>query len=77
MLNDFGIFEKFDLIKQWYNGYCAGDPQSKYHVGIYNPWSILNCIKGGGDFRCHWLETAGKNILVSELIQKAPQSFFI
>ena len=36
-LDQFGMPEKKDLVKQWYDGFCFGT-----HRDIYNPWSITN-----------------------------------
>ena len=50
-----------DRIKKWYNGYnFAG-------TIIYNPWSIIKCIKDKGELKAYWVNTSG-NELVKQLI---------
>ena len=39
-LDQFGMPEKKDLVKQWYDGFCFGT-----HRDIYNRWSITNYMK--------------------------------
>ena len=39
LLSDYGLQDKLEDVKNWYNGYHIG-PYS-----IYNPWSILNYIE--------------------------------
>lgn len=51
-------------IKEWYNGYQIG----KYV--LYNPWSIINCLKNHGEMKPYWLHTAS-NALISELLSHA------
>lgn len=41
MLRDYGISQHvFTELKDWYDGYYFTD------IDIYNPWSILNAIRG-------------------------------
>jgi hypothetical protein len=51
--------QKLDLakIKDWYNGYQIG----KYV--LYNPWSILHCLKNNGKIAPYWLNTASNGSL--------------
>lgn len=64
------ILEKSNLqahravIQTWYNGYRFGD------LDIYNPWSIINCIREQGLLRPYWVNTAD-NSLVGDLFAKA------
>lgn len=49
-------------IKDWYNGYYIGG-----HT-VYNPWSILNCLSGGGvDLRPHWVNTSSNDLIKQQL----------
>ncbi|MEI3412207.1 MAG: AAA family ATPase [Blautia sp.] len=41
MLNEYGLSEKKQEVKAWYDGITFGDRD------IYNPWSILNYLKTG------------------------------
>ena len=38
MLADYGISEKVDEVRRWYNGYIFGNRE------IYNPWSVINYV---------------------------------
>lgn len=51
-------------IKQWYNGYKIG-PQT-----IYNPWSIICCLKYKGKFEPYWVNTSG-NELIKKVLSEA------
>ena len=69
MLDDYGLSEKEELTKKWYNGYIFGQAQ------VYNPWSIVKFIK---DLyknknvlpRSYWANTSS-NSIVKSLIEKA------
>ena len=54
-------------IKGWYNGYQIGQ------YTLYNPWSIISCLKNNGKFQPYWLTTSS-NDLVKELIDKVDYS---
>jgi len=56
------IFSLAD-IKHWYDGYNFGGEE------IYNPWSILSCIRHK-DLATHWINTSA-NDLIKELCQNA------
>ena len=45
MLIDYNFLEKSAGIKEWYNGYTFGN------TTIYNPWSLLQCIRQKGSCR--------------------------
>jgi len=55
-----------DEIKYWYDGYNFGGFE------IYNPWSILSCIRQES-LSTHWVNTSG-NDLVKELCLSADES---
>ena len=57
---------KVDLqsIQEWYNGYRVE------HHTLYNPWSILSCLKNKGKLKPYWLNTSD-NILLRKWIEKA------
>jgi hypothetical protein len=50
-------------IKEWYNGYQVG----KYV--LYNPWSIINCLKNHGKLKPYWLHTASNGLINKLLIE--------
>ena len=56
-----------DLVRGWYNGYRIGPNL------IYNPWSILMCLKNNGAIGPHWLNTSS-NELLKNLIEQANRS---
>ncbi len=49
-------------LKSWYNGYKIGG------LTIYNPWSIMNCIKNRGKFKAYWVGTASTALIEQALI---------
>ena len=49
--------EKFDMIQEWYMGYHYGK------AVIYNPWSIMNYLKGEHDPHPYWVDTSGNDII--------------
>lgn len=51
-------------IKEWYNGYQVG----KYV--LYNPWSIICCLKNHGELKPYWVNTSS-NELIGELLLDA------
>ena len=38
MLEDYGLSEKVEEVREWYNGYTFGNSE------IYNPWSVINYV---------------------------------
>ena len=48
LLEDFELESKSTAIKQWYNGYKVAD------TTLYNPWSIMQCIKNHGRVGPYW-----------------------
>lgn len=65
VLRYYGLGWQEQLIQEWYNGYTFG---STY--GIFNPWSVLNCIKNDGQLKKYWVNTSD-NILLKKLIAQA------
>lgn len=51
-------------IKEWYNGYQVG------RYTLYNPWSIIKCLKQKGELACYWINTGGDG-LINELLKQA------
>lgn len=62
LLADYGLSEKLGKIRNWYNGYQIG-----ISTGIYNPWSVLNCIANKGALAPYWVNTSD-NALIKQLI---------
>ena len=63
-LDEFGMSDKKDDVKQWYDGFNFGE-----HRDIYNPWSITNYLDEG-KLRAYWAATSS-NGHVSRLIRTA------
>ena len=63
-LDAFGMGDKKDVVKQWYDGFIFGG-----HRDIYNPWSITNYLKEK-KLRPYWADTSS-NGLVGKLIRTA------
>lgn len=69
MLKCYGLEEKKEEMKQWYDGYLFGKTQ------VYNPWSVINYVKAESvnpkEFpRPYWSNTSS-NSIVRELIEEA------
>ena len=63
ILKYFNLYDRFEEVKQWYNGYKFGNTGK-----IYNPWSIVNYIAFHEDgFKTHWVNT-GRDILIKQRI---------
>lgn len=62
LLEDYGIPNRLQEMRQWYNGYRIASNE-----GVYNPWSILNCLKEGGSLAPYWVNTSD-NALMKRLI---------
>ena len=63
-LEKFGMGDKKELVKNWYDGFTFGE-----YRDIYNPWSITNFLKEKKIYP-YWASTSS-NGLVSKLIQSA------
>ena len=57
MLSYYGHPDKFDEVKEWYDGYRFGKAE------IYNPWSVLNYIAKGFKPAPYWAGTSGNDII--------------
>jgi len=63
LLEYYGIKEKIEEVRKWYNGYIFGNEDN-----IYNPWSIINFI-GDKKLRPYWINTSS-NDLIKEQVAK-------
>ena len=63
-LDEYGMSDKKDEVKQWYDGFTFGE-----HRDIYNPWSITNYLDEHRLYP-YWASTSS-NGLVSRLIRTA------
>lgn len=69
ILDDYGLIEKEELTKSWYNGYIFGKKQ------VYNPWSVVKFVKDLYKNKnvlptSYWANTSS-NSIVKSLIERA------
>lgn len=67
ILTDKGHPEKYDEVREWYDGYRFGN------TDVYNPWSLLNYVECRFEPRPYWAGTSGNDI-VDTLIDNANES---
>ena len=63
LLRDYHLFDYFDEVKEWYDGYFFGD------LEIYNPWSTLSYVKFKTAYAkfepiSFWANTSGNDLVV-------------
>lgn len=66
-LGEFGLLDKKEEVKSWYDGFTFGTVQD-----IYNPWSIVNFLREG-KAGPYWANTSS-NQLVGKLIRESSGS---
>ena len=59
---DQGLVKDEQQVKDWYNGYCVNG------LTLYNPWSIMSCLKNKAELAPYWINT-GNDSLLKELLQ--------
>lgn len=64
MLGAYGVQDKEEELKAWYDGYLFGNKE------IYNPWSVINYISKGCLPQAYWVNT-GKNEILEDVLQTA------
>lgn len=64
MMEYYGVLEKEEELKSWYDGYLFGKEE------IYNPWSVINYISKGGIPQAYWVNT-GKNEILEDVLKIA------
>ena len=64
MLEYYGVSDKEEELKDWYDGYLFGSTE------IYNPWSVINYISKGCVPQAYWVHT-GKNEILEDVLQVA------
>ncbi len=65
ILQDFGLSDRLEEVKRWYNGYKFGDCDN-----IYNPWSIVNYIsKEKAGFKPYWINSGDYSLIKSRIIE--------
>ncbi len=73
MLDYYGLGDKFDTVKAWYDGYRFGDSD------IYCPWDVINyCAELRSDPdafpMAYWINTSGNDIIRSFIERATPQT---
>ena len=68
----YGLEDKFEMIKEWYDGYRFGQ------IDIYCPWDVLNqCDKfletGDAQMEAHW-ENSSSNTIVQNILENATET---
>lgn len=72
LCKDYQLEHKYDIIKEWYNGYIFGG------TNVYNPWSVILYIKALKSHeeeypRSYWANTSS-NSIVRRLVEMADDS---
>lgn len=62
LLEEYDLLDQLPQIREWYDGYRIGSCE-----GIYNPWSVLSCIREKGRLAPYWVNTSD-NALMKQLI---------
>jgi len=57
ILSEYGYPDRFDVAREWYDGYRFGDSE------IYNPWSVLEFVSNRCNPKSYWAGTSGNDIL--------------
>lgn len=66
MLKYYGVLDKEEELKDWYDGYLFGSTE------IYNPWSVINYISRGCIPQAYWVNT-GKNEILEDVLKVATE----
>ncbi|MBQ7556452.1 MAG: AAA family ATPase [Lachnospiraceae bacterium] len=66
MMSYYGVTDKADELKEWYDGYFFGNKE------IYNPWSVINYISKGCLPQAYWVNT-GKNEILEDVLKSATE----
>ncbi len=66
MLAYYGMSDKEDELKEWYDGYRFGSTE------IFNPWSVICYISKGGVPQAYWVNT-GKNEVLEDILLHATE----
>ncbi|OOM74314.1 putative AAA-ATPase [Clostridium puniceum] len=69
MLTDYGLSEKEELVKKWYDGYIFGKAE------VYNPWNVVKFVKdlykNKNTFTTSYWANTSSNSIVKSLIERA------
>ncbi len=72
MLDYYGLSDRYEAVKEWYDGYLFGD------TGIFCPWDVINYVRllrsePDAEPKSFWINTSGNDIIRS-LLGKATQT---
>jgi hypothetical protein len=71
-LEDYGIPERGDEVKRWYDGYLFGQTE------VYNPWSVINyaeeVVHGDTEYPKPYWSNTSSNSIVRDLVEHAEQN---
>ena len=56
LLKKYGLEEKRETVKEWYNGYLFGNTK------IYNPWSIMKYLLEREE-KAYWVKTSSNELI--------------
>lgn len=65
----YSVFDKFDELCEWYDGYRFGKTE------IFNPWSVINYFSNECEPRAFWQST-GSNEVIGEIIAEADKEIY-
>lgn len=70
MLDYYGLQDKLEIIKKWYDGYSYGNQE------IYNPWSVLNYVKNllndtSAEPMPYWSNSSSNNIIRKLVVESS------
>lgn len=73
MLNFYGLSDKYELMKEWYDGYRFG------HTDVYCPWDVINYVsllrwEPDAAPRAFWINTSGNDIIRTFLSKAEPKT---
>ena len=73
MLAFYGLEDRFEFMKDWYDGYLFGD------TDIYCPWDVINYVdllrsEPKALPRAYWINTSGNDIIRSFIRTASPQT---
>ena len=68
-LDAYGIIDRSDEVKNWYDGYLFG------YTEVYNPWSVINYVKDivrrNTEFPKPYWSNTSSNSIIQELVENA------
>lgn len=72
MLRYYGLSDKFEVFKEWYDGYHFGN------VDVYCPWDVINqcdrfCESRNAQMEPHW-ENSSSNAIVKDILEGAAEA---